>query len=135
MQCKCYIQWKNVSGIDIEIRSEADNSNIHIYDGRSDGKPLHTISKMHSKPVHLIEFNARFDTVVSVDSLGMVEYWSPEEPFDLPDNLDFEMKSQTDLYEFRKVTRDKYSVSSLFLYIRMQISIEKVSAYLFKFLC
>lgn len=59
---------------------------------------------MHSKPVHLIEFNSRFDTVVSVDSLGMVEYWSPEEPFGLPDNLDFEMKSQTDLYEFRKVT-------------------------------
>jgi WD40 repeat protein len=98
---------KDVSNINIEIRSEADNSNIHIYDGRSDGKPLHTISKMHSKPVHLIEFNARFDTVVSVDSLGMVEYWSPEEPFGLPDNLNFEMKSQTDLYEFRKVIRDK----------------------------
>lgn len=82
--------------------SEADNSNIHIYDGRSEGKPLHTLSKMHSKPVHLIEFNARFNTVVSVDSLGMIEYWSPEEPFELPSNLEFEMKSQTDLYEFRK---------------------------------
>jgi peptidylprolyl isomerase domain and WD repeat-containing protein 1 len=41
--------------------------------------------------------------VVSVDSLGMIEYWSPEEPFELPKNLGFEMKSQTDLYEFRKV--------------------------------
>lgn len=57
---------------------------------------------MHSKPVHIIEFNWRFNTVVSVDGLGMVEYWSPEEPFSLPTNLDFEMKSQTDLYEFRK---------------------------------
>jgi peptidylprolyl isomerase domain and WD repeat-containing protein 1 len=57
---------------------------------------------MHSKPVHLIEFNARFNTVVSVDSLGMIEYWSPEEPFELPTHLEFEMKSQTDLYEFRK---------------------------------
>lgn len=84
-------------------RSEAENTNIHIYDGRSDGKPLHTLSKMHSKPVHLIEFNVRFNTVVSVDALGMIEYWSPEEPFGLPDHLGFEMKSQTDLYEFRKV--------------------------------
>jgi peptidylprolyl isomerase domain and WD repeat-containing protein 1 len=33
----------------------------------------------------------------------MIEYWSPEEPFELPTNLGFEMKSQTDLYEFRKV--------------------------------
>lgn len=57
---------------------------------------------MHSKPVHLIEFNARFNIVVSVDSLGMIEYWSPEEPFELPQNLEFKMKSQTDLYEFRK---------------------------------
>lgn len=82
--------------------SEADNSNMHIYDGRSDGKPLHTLPKMHSKPVHLIEFNWRFNTVVSVDALGMIEYWTPEEPFGLPDHLEFEMKSQTDLYEFRK---------------------------------
>ncbi|KAL7333818.1 Peptidyl-prolyl cis-trans isomerase cyp15, variant 2 [Mucor circinelloides] len=97
----CWIHQKGQAQALVAV-SEADNSNIHIYDGRSDGKPLHTISKMHSKPVHLIEFNSRFDTVVSVDSLGMVEYWSPEEPFGLPDNLDFEMKSQTDLYEFRK---------------------------------
>ncbi|KAG2202090.1 hypothetical protein INT46_007357 [Mucor plumbeus] len=97
----CWVHQKGQAQALVAV-SEADNSNIHIYDGRSDGKPLHTISKMHSKPVHLIEFNARFDTVVSVDSLGMVEYWSPEEPFGLPDNLNFEMKSQTDLYEFRK---------------------------------
>ncbi|KAG1134542.1 hypothetical protein G6F42_000434 [Rhizopus arrhizus] len=82
--------------------SEADNSNIHIYDGHADGKPLHTLSKMHSKPVHIIEFNSRFNCVVSVDAIGMIEYWSPEAPFALPDNLDFELKSQTDLYEFRK---------------------------------
>jgi peptidylprolyl isomerase domain and WD repeat-containing protein 1 len=37
----------------------------------------------------------------------MIEYWSPEAPFALPDNLDFELKSQTDLYEFRKVNRER----------------------------
>lgn len=40
----------------------------------------------------------------------MVEYWSPEEPFELPTNLDFEMKSQTDLYEFRKVINKLYNI-------------------------
>lgn len=33
----------------------------------------------------------------------MVEYWQPEAPFELPRSLKFEMKSETDLYEFRKV--------------------------------
>lgn len=37
----------------------------------------------------------------------MIEYWSPEPPFALPDNLDFELKSQTDLYEFRKVKKER----------------------------
>lgn len=85
---------------------------------------------MHSKPVHLIEFNARFNTVVSVDTLGMVEYWSPEEPFELPDHLGFEMKSQTDLYEFRKV-----KIIHIVMYTyRLMLSIEKISAYMFKLL-
>ncbi|KAG0171762.1 Peptidyl-prolyl cis-trans isomerase cyp15 [Apophysomyces sp. BC1034] len=82
--------------------SEAANSNIHIYDGRADSKPLHTVSKLHSSPVHLMAFNSRFNCVVSVDKLGMIEYWSPEEPFDLPKDLKFELKAETDLYEFRK---------------------------------
>ncbi|KAL0076192.1 peptidyl-prolyl cis-trans isomerase cyp15 [Phycomyces blakesleeanus] len=82
--------------------SEAGTSTIHIYDGRADGKPLHSISTIHHGPVHIMTFNSKFNCVVSADSLGMVEYWSPEEPFELPTNLSFEMKSQTDLYEFKK---------------------------------
>ncbi|KAI7855787.1 peptidyl-prolyl cis-trans isomerase cyp15 [Circinella umbellata] len=82
--------------------SEADTSKIHLYDGRAEGKPLHTIDNLHSQPVHLIAFNWRFNCVVSVDTQGMVEYWSPEDPFDLPKSVDFELKSETDLYEFRK---------------------------------
>ncbi|KAI8367223.1 peptidyl-prolyl cis-trans isomerase cyp15 [Choanephora cucurbitarum] len=98
----CWIHQKGQAQALVAV-SEAENSTIHIYDGRSDGKPLHSLPKMHSKPVHLIEFNWRFNTVVSVDTLGMIEYWTPEEPFGLPTHdLEFEMKSQTDLYEFRK---------------------------------
>ncbi|KAI8148410.1 peptidyl-prolyl cis-trans isomerase cyp15 [Fennellomyces sp. T-0311] len=82
--------------------SEADSPNIHLYDGRAEGKPLHTISNLHSHPVHIISFNWRFNTVVSVDTQGMVEYWEPEEPFELPKSVDFEMKAETDLYDFRK---------------------------------
>ncbi|KAI9488051.1 peptidyl-prolyl cis-trans isomerase cyp15 [Zychaea mexicana] len=82
--------------------SEADSPKIHLYDGRAEGKPIHTISNLHSNPVHLIAFNWQFNCVVSVDTQGMVEYWSPEDPFDLPKSVAFELKSETDLYEFRK---------------------------------
>jgi hypothetical protein len=49
------------------------------------------------------QFNARFNTVISVDTSGMLEYWVPEEPFDLPKNVNFEYKAETDLYDFKKV--------------------------------
>lgn len=57
--------------------TDANSSNIHIYDGRGDGKPLHTISTVHRTSVHLVSYNEVYDTVVSVDQNAMVEYWSP----------------------------------------------------------
>jgi peptidylprolyl isomerase domain and WD repeat-containing protein 1 len=50
----CWIHQKGLAQAKVAV-SEADNTNIHIYDGRSEGTPLHTISNMHSKPVHIIE--------------------------------------------------------------------------------
>ena len=41
-------------------------------------------------------------TVVSADTSGMLEYWVPEEPFDLPKTVSFKFKADTDLYEFKK---------------------------------
>ncbi|KAI9145218.1 peptidyl-prolyl cis-trans isomerase cyp15 [Paraphysoderma sedebokerense] len=82
--------------------SDAESSNIHIYDGRGDGTPLHTISDIHSHPVIIIKFNQAYNTVVSVDDSGMIEYWSPQEPFNLPKTILWKFKSDTDLYEFKK---------------------------------
>ncbi|CAG8504844.1 42642_t:CDS:10 [Gigaspora margarita] len=76
--------------------------NIYIYDGRGDSTPLHVLSNIHSSPVHLMAYNEAYHCVVSADSSGMVEYWSPDEPFELPKTVLFEYKSDTDLYEFKK---------------------------------
>jgi peptidylprolyl isomerase domain and WD repeat-containing protein 1 len=47
-----------------------------------------------------------YDTIVSADISGMVEYWSPREPYELPKgNGLWEYKSQTDLFDFKKVRR------------------------------
>ncbi|ORX46991.1 peptidyl-prolyl cis-trans isomerase cyp15 [Hesseltinella vesiculosa] len=97
----CWIHQKGQAQALVAV-SEVDSPNIHIYDGRSNDQPLHTLTKMHASPVHIMKYNSRFNCVISVDALGMIEYWSPDEPFDLPNSVNFEMKSQTDLYEFRK---------------------------------
>ena len=89
---------------------------IRIYDGRGDGKPLYTLDKLHKHPVHLMVYNERYDTVVSADEAGFIEYWQPTEPWEAPTGVAgmWEFKSATDLYEFKKVS------SSLLLLLRLQ---------------
>ncbi|RHZ65105.1 hypothetical protein Glove_319g14 [Diversispora epigaea] len=82
--------------------SDQGSSTIYIYDGRGNETPLHTISNIHSHPVHLMAYNEKYHCVVSADTSGMVEYWEPEEQFELPKTISFEYKSETDLYEFKK---------------------------------
>jgi len=81
--------------------SDADLSNIHIYNTRGDGTPLHTIEKLHSRPVHIMSYNPVYNCVVSADTGGMMEYWQPTGDYQKPHDV-FEYKSQTDLYDFKK---------------------------------
>ncbi|KAI0346034.1 peptidyl-prolyl cis-trans isomerase [Trametopsis cervina] len=84
--------------------SEKSTGVIRLYDGRGDGQPLETIDKLHRAPVHIMTYSDRFDTVISADESGFIEYWRPTEPFELPRNVPglWSYKSTTDLYEFKK---------------------------------
>ncbi|KAG8701653.1 hypothetical protein FRC09_005212 [Ceratobasidium sp. 395] len=84
--------------------SDEKSSTIRIYDGRGDGTPLQTIPNLHRSPVHLMTYTDHFDTVVSADESGFVEYWQPREPYEPPKDIPgmWEFKSSTDLYEFKK---------------------------------
>ena len=46
-------------------------------------------------------YNDSYDCVVSVDESGMIEYWTPSGSYEKPDSV-FEMKSTTNLFEFKK---------------------------------
>lgn len=69
-------------------------------------QPVFTASKIHRAPVHILCFNPQHNVVVSCDVTGFVEYWTPEEPFSAPSPSKipgiFELKSATDLFEFKK---------------------------------
>ncbi|KAH9179134.1 hypothetical protein EDB89DRAFT_2111335 [Lactarius sanguifluus] len=84
--------------------SEQNSGTIRLYDGRGDGQPLETVEKLHRFPIHLMTYSDRFDCVISADEGGFVEYWTPDEQFELPTNVPglWSFKSQTDLYEFKK---------------------------------
>ncbi|KAF5881916.1 peptidylprolyl isomerase domain and WD repeat-containing protein 1 [Clarias magur] len=83
--------------------SEKSCGRIHVYDGRGSNTPLHTFDKLHSTPLCQIRLNPRYRVIVSADRAGMLEYWTglPSE-FKFPRQVEWEYKTDTDLYEFAK---------------------------------
>lgn len=57
-------------------RSDADSPKIAIYHAQGSNEPLHTIEKLHTKPVSTMKYNMRYEVVVSVDQAGILEYWT-----------------------------------------------------------
>ncbi|XP_027018184.1 peptidylprolyl isomerase domain and WD repeat-containing protein 1 [Tachysurus fulvidraco] len=83
--------------------SEKSTGKIHVYDGRGSNQPLHSFHKMHSSPLCQIRLNPRYRVIVSADRAGMLEYWTglPSD-FKFPRQVEWEYKTDTDLYEFAK---------------------------------
>ncbi|TPX66944.1 hypothetical protein SpCBS45565_g04120 [Spizellomyces sp. 'palustris'] len=95
--------------------SDRESSAIHLYDGRGGPDSLFTINNLHIDPVHIMRYNPTADVIVSVDSGGMVEYWQPDvdSGYTLPSSpvVDWEFKSDTDLYEFKKAKKAPSSLT------------------------
>ncbi|CAN8098976.1 unnamed protein product [Discula destructiva] len=96
--------WVHSKGASLPLLAVSDDGApvVHIYDGRGEKvEPIHTIKGLHRSPVTLMAFNVAYDCVVSTDQGGMVEYWSPGNNYEKPDNV-FQYKSSTNLFEFKK---------------------------------
>jgi peptidylprolyl isomerase domain and WD repeat-containing protein 1 len=90
--------------------SDKSSSTIRLYDGRSGNEtPLHVLDKIHRSPVSIMKYHPYAHTVVSIDEQGMMEYWDADPDHDFqqpkPPVISWELKSDTDLYEFKKVFR------------------------------
>lgn len=58
--------------------SDKATPHVYIFDARS-GSNEPSISKdIHMGPLKVMKYNAALDIVVSADSKGLIEYWSPE---------------------------------------------------------
>ncbi len=85
---------KSRSGLNINIGELECIASTHLHRLEST-----SIAGPHSP------FNAQHNVVVSCDVTGFVEYWTPEEPFHAHHQQDtriFELKSTTDLFDFKK---------------------------------
>lgn len=82
--------------------SDRDSPSIMVYDGRGSSVPLKTLDSLHHKPVVIMRFNPVFNTVISIDKVGIVEYWHGEVgDYKFPkETVEFEFNSDTDLFAF-----------------------------------
>ena len=61
--------------------------------------------------IYFFQYNAVYDIAISADEAGMVEYWSGvKQDLAFPRNVDFEYKTDTDLFEFIMVSVPKANV-------------------------
>ncbi|KAI6194029.1 Cyclophilin-type peptidyl-prolyl cis-trans isomerase-15 [Aphelenchoides besseyi] len=91
--------------INVLAIADIDKPIIRLYDGKGTTEILHSIERLHFKPVVLMEYCAAIDTTVSVDTMGMIEFWSgPKSDYEFPeDKFEWKTKMDTDLYEYAKI--------------------------------
>ncbi|XP_057955576.1 peptidyl-prolyl cis-trans isomerase CYP71 [Malania oleifera] len=98
------IEWVYKQG-DVKAKlavSDRNSAFLHIYDARAGSNEPIISREIHLGPVKVMKYNHVFDTVISADSKGIIEYWSPA-TLQFPENgVNFRLKSDTNLFEIVK---------------------------------
>lgn len=93
--------------------SDRESSFVHIYDAKAGTNEPIISKEIQMKPVKVMKYNHIFNTVISADGNGIIEYWNPDTlrfPDDEDDVVKFKFKSDTDLFE---IGRCKTTVSAI----------------------
>ncbi|GAX76906.1 hypothetical protein CEUSTIGMA_g4352.t1 [Chlamydomonas eustigma] len=86
------------------VLTDLNTPSIHVYDIRSGSNdPIITLEGIHRSPVTALRYNAVFDTVLSADTKGFIEYWSGSS-YEAPEAaaISFSSKLDTDLFDVAK---------------------------------
>jgi len=97
----CEFIFKKGAGKALLACTDKQSPNIYIYDANGNETPIYT-STIHKAPVHILKYNEIFDTVISADQKGVIEYWSASNYSFPVDTVQFQYKTDTNLYEFAK---------------------------------
>ncbi|PON47500.1 Cyclophilin-type peptidyl-prolyl cis-trans isomerase [Trema orientale] len=90
--------------------SDRNSRYVHIFDARAGSNEAIISKEIHLGPVKVMKYNYLFDTVISADTKGMIEYWSPGTLQFPEDKVKFRLKSDTNLFE---IVKCKTTVSSI----------------------
>ena len=85
--------------------SDTNSSSIYLYDGRTLNikEPIAVLSKLgHPSPVSIISYAPKFDLAISIDQSSIINYWSPNQIDQLPVEVQFKSKLDTDLFDLVK---------------------------------
>ncbi|KAM5585291.1 hypothetical protein ABKV19_004599 [Rosa sericea] len=106
------VAWVYKQG-DVKARlaiSDRNSSSVHIFDARAGTNEPLISKKIHLGPVKLMRYNHEYDTVISADEKGMIEYWNPA-TLEFPESgMKFRFKSDTNLFD---IVKCKTSVSPI----------------------
>nr|XP_043613658.1 peptidyl-prolyl cis-trans isomerase CYP71 [Erigeron canadensis] len=98
------VQWVYKQG-DVKAKlaiSDRNSPSVHVYDARAGSAEPIISKKIHVNPVKVMSYNHAFDTVVSADTMGIIEYWDPS-TLNFPEKgVNFKYKSDTDLLSILK---------------------------------
>ncbi|XP_052198209.1 peptidyl-prolyl cis-trans isomerase CYP71 isoform X2 [Diospyros lotus] len=106
------VEWVYKQG-DVKAKlaiSDRNSSFVHIYDARSGSNEPIISREIHLGPVKVMKFNHIFDTVISADDKGIIEYWNPATLKFPEDGVNFRLKSDTNLFE---IVKCKTTVSTI----------------------
>nr|KYP38270.1 Peptidylprolyl isomerase domain and WD repeat-containing protein 1 [Cajanus cajan] len=106
------IEWVYKQG-DVKAKlaiSDRNSSFVHIYDARAGTNDPIISKEIHMGPIKVMKYNSICDSVLSADAKGIIEYWSPDTLQFPEDEVNFKLKSDTNLFEIAKC---KTSVSGI----------------------
>ncbi|ODV96405.1 hypothetical protein PACTADRAFT_49758 [Pachysolen tannophilus NRRL Y-2460] len=104
----CWGYYKNELRL-IVISGEEKGNKIHIIDP-NENKVLITNSNIHKSRIEVLEYNLKYECLISIDNEGMIEYWQPGGNLLKPDSV-FKLKSKTNLYDLKKFKLKCYQLN------------------------
>ncbi|PKU59741.1 peptidyl-prolyl cis-trans isomerase CYP71 isoform X1 [Dendrobium catenatum] len=90
--------------------SERHSNFVHVYDAHAGSNEPIVSREIHMGHLKVMKYNHMYDTVISADARGVLEYWSPTTLQFPEDRVNFRLKTDTNLFD---IAKSKTTVSSI----------------------
>ncbi|KAG0497286.1 hypothetical protein HPP92_001759 [Vanilla planifolia] len=106
------VEWVYRQG-DVKVKlaiSDRNSRFVHVYDAHGGTNEPIISREIHLTTLKVMRYNHIYDTVISADANGVLDYWSPANLQFPEDGLSFRLKTDTNLFDIAKA---KTTVSAI----------------------